>query len=134
MTSYKVRMHIHFKQINSQYKKKEFIRQPFYGRLNEIFGTIIYKHRTYEIEKELNNELNSNRERTNEITGIIDENHEIYNLLNKNPNFTATRRDQEIWSKRIIVNKYRLLIVYRKIFGTCSYGEDARACECISAI
>ena len=29
---------------------------------------------------------------------------------------------------------YRLLNVYRKIFGTSSYGEDARACECISAI
>ena len=24
--------------------------------------------------------------------------------------------------------------VYRKIFGTRSYGADARACECISAI
>ena len=34
----------------------------------------------------------------------------------------------------IICNIYRLLNVYRKIFGTSSYGEDARACECISAI
>ena len=25
------------------------------------------------------------------------------------------------------INIYRLLIVYRKIFGTSSYGEDARA-------
>ena len=33
-----------------------------------------------------------------------------------------------------LVNNYRLLNVYRKIFGTSSYGEDARACECISAI
>ena len=30
-------------------------------------------------------------------------------------------------------NIFRLLNVYRKIFGTSSYGEDARACECISA-
>ena len=29
---------------------------------------------------------------------------------------------------------YRSLTVYRKIFGTSSYGEDARACACISAI
>ena len=36
--------------------------------------------------------------------------------------------------KNIKVNTYRLLTVYRKIFGTSSYGEDARACECISAI
>ena len=33
-----------------------------------------------------------------------------------------------------LCNFYRLLTVYRKKFGTSSYGEDARACECISAI
>ena len=32
------------------------------------------------------------------------------------------------------INMYRLLNVSRKILGTSSYGEDARACECISAI
>ena len=32
------------------------------------------------------------------------------------------------------LNMYRLLNVYRQILGTSSYGEDARACKCISAI
>ena len=27
-----------------------------------------------------------------------------------------------------VINVYRLLNVHRKIFGTSSYGEDARAC------
>ena len=34
----------------------------------------------------------------------------------------------------VLLDMYRLLNVYRKIFGTRSYGEDAQACECISTI
>ena len=52
-------------------------------------------------------------------------------LHSQNPRLS---HDVSIIFSRCFNDIYRLLNVYRKIFGTSSYGEDARACECISAI
>ena len=100
----------HFKLINSEYNKqrrfvKSNISQPFCGRLTERFGTIVEQYRKYEIKKEFNSELNSSREKIHDFTGILEHDYEIFNLLNKGPNFIPTISHNEVESKEAIVNK-----------------------------
>ena len=100
----------HFKLINSEYnKQRRFIKanisQPFCGRLTERFGTIVEQCRKYEIKKEFNSELNSSREKIHDFTGILEHDYEIFNLLNKGPNFIPTISHNEVESKEAIVNK-----------------------------
>lgn len=99
----------HFKLINSEYNKqrrfvKANISQPFCGRLTERFGTIVEQYRKYEIKKEFNSELNSSREKIHDFTGILEHDYEIFNLLNKGPNFIPTISHNEVESKEAIVN------------------------------
>ena len=47
----------------------------------------------------------------------------------KSCNSATNLRKMTLYNPNLdLINIYRLLNVYRKIFGTSSYGEDARAC------